>query len=537
MIKRIFNNTSKTITGAALVLGGASFLSRLIAILRDRIFAHQFGAGSTLDMYYASFRIPDLVFNLLIVGGISAGFIPIFTAKLKKDKKGAWGLANNILTIVGIGIAFVCVLFFIFMPQIIPLIVPGFDAEQVTQTILLSRIMLFSPFLLGLSSILNSMLQSMKCFFIYALTPLVYNLGIIIGAIFFVPIWGLTGLGFGVILGAFFHLTIQIPTLHHHGFQFHPKINLYDKDTLHIGKLMIPRTLTLASNQLNLFVMTIIASTLAVGSITVFTFASNLQFVPVGIIGLSFAMAAFPTLSELAAEKKIDAFRDQIVNTVKKILFFIIPLSLIFLLLRAQIVRVVLGSGKFDWAATIMTADTLAFFTLSLFAQCLTPLLARSFYAMHNTKTPLLIGFVATLISIIGSLALKDTLGVMGLAIAFSISAIFQLVAMWFSLRRDLKTLNESIILPSIYKMIGAGLIMGIAMQFIKTQLGYMVDMTRFWGIFLQGAITGIIGLFIYAVILLFLRSEEMIHLSQTLKKRWLRIRNVEAGIQEGEQM
>ncbi|MBU0661077.1 murein biosynthesis integral membrane protein MurJ [Patescibacteria group bacterium] len=537
MIKRIFTNTSKTITGAALILGSASFISRIIALIRDRIFAHQFGAGNALDIYYASFKIPDLIFNLLIVGGISAGFIPIFTTKLGKRKnKTAWALANNIITIVGVSLAIVCLLFFIFMPYIMPYIVPGFDTVSISKTVSLSRLMIISPFLLGLSSILNSMLQSMKHFLVYALTAIVYNIGIIIGAIFFVPYFGIVGLAFGVILGALFHLTIQIPTLYHQGFRYAWSFHLKDKDTIKIGKLMIPRTLTLASNQLNIFVMTILASTLAEGSITVFTFASNLQFVPVGIIGLSFAIAAFPVLSEFAAKHNTKALRRHISQTTKKIIFFMLPLTIIFLLLRAQIVRVIYGSGKFDWTDTIATADTLAFFSLSLIAQCITPLLARAFYAMHNTKTPLIIGFIGTLISIIASLVLKESYGLLGLAMAFSISAIFQLIALWFALRQKLKTLMESTILPALYKMGIAGIFMAAITQLIKTYLGGIVEMTSFFGIFTQGVIAGMGGLSIYAILLLIMKSEEMLHVTHIFKKRWLKLRNIEAIIPESEQ-
>src|SRR3989338_6728522 len=206
MIKRLFHTKRQaSITGAAIILGAASFLSRIIGIVRDRIFAHQFGAGDILDAYYAAFRAPDLVYNLLIVGALSAGFIPIFLELKEKNTKEAWLVTNTILNMIAIGSLIICTILFIFTPGIIHGIVPGFDTEKQALTVMLSRIMFVSPIILGISSLVSGVLQSYKAFFIYSLTPIMYNLGIIVGAIFFVPVWGVTGLAYGVLLGAIFH--------------------------------------------------------------------------------------------------------------------------------------------------------------------------------------------------------------------------------------------------------------------------------------------------------------------------------------------
>jgi len=362
MIKRLFSNTESSITGAAIILGSASFLSRIIGIVRDRIFAHQFGAGDVLDTYYAAFRTPDLVYNLLIVGALSAGFIPIFLELKEKNKKEAWLVTNSVLNILAIGSLVVCAILFIFTPFITQHIVPGFDESKQTMTILLSRIMLVSPIILGISSLVSGVLQSFKSFFIYSLTPIMYNLGIIIGAIFFVPRFGVEGLAYGVILGAVLHLMIQLPTLFKLGFRYTPVMDISNMFVKKIWKMMIPRTLGLATFQINLIIITIFASTLGGGSIAIFNFANNLQYFPVGIIGISFAIAAFPALSELAAKQKKDTMVNELIRTARQILFFILPMSILFLVLRAQIVRTVFGSGAFDWNDTIMTADTLAFF-------------------------------------------------------------------------------------------------------------------------------------------------------------------------------
>lgn len=530
MINKILSNQSKTITGAAILLGAASFVSRFIGIIRDRILAHLFGAGATLDAYYAAFRIPDLIYNLLIVGALSAGFIPIFTKLIHEDEKEAWRMTNSIINILGFFLVILCFILYIFTPQLTKWLVPGFSADDLNTTICLTRIMFLSPILLGLSGIVSSVLQSFKAFFIFALTPIIYNVGIIFGALCFVPFVGIKGLAYGVILGAALHLCIQLPTLFQLGFRYQPILSWGDKNVKKIWKMMIPRTLGLAVTQLNLLVITTLASTVGVGSITVFNFANNIQHFPIGIVGISFAMAAFPTLTQLIVENKKSEMIDSLSKTIRQIIFFTVPLMVIFMLLRAQIVRVVLGSGQFTWSDTINTADTLAFFTLSLFAQALIPLLIRAFFAIHDTWTPFLIGLISALINIIGGLYLKDSLGVSGLALAFSFSMITQLIFLWVVLRSKLGTLNEALMFQSINKITGAAIISAICVQSIKTPIANLVDMNRLWGIMTQGTIAGISGLLIYCVICYVLKLEEMQDFHASLKRRFIRMKNIQEG-------
>lgn len=293
---------------------------------------------------------------------------------------------------------------------------------------------------------------------------------------------------------------------------------------------MIPRTLGLATTQINLVVITFFASTVGVGSIAVFNFANNIQHFPVGIIGISFAIAAFPTLSQFMAEDKKNKMIEHLTQTIRQIIFFIIPLSVIFLLLRAQIVRVILGSGQFSWADTINTADTLAFFTFSLFAQALIPLMVRVFFAIQDTWTPFLIGLMSSLVNIVAGIILKDIYGVSGLALAFSIAMIFQLVLLWFTLRIKLGTLKESLMIQSIYKIAVASLVMSVSVQVIKTPLSQIVDMTRLWGIFTQGLIAGVLGLLVYGIICYMLRLEEMIQFHSSFQRKFIKLKNVQRG-------
>ena len=368
MIKQLFNQRSTTITGAAILLGAASLTSRLLGILRDRALAHTFGAGDLLDAYFTAFRIPDLVYNLLIAGALTAGFIPIFTELFVNNKKQAWQFTNQVISWLSVAVLIMCTLLILFASPLTNLIGPGFSVEQQYLTSQLTRILFLSPIILGLSAIISGVLQSLRYFLVYALSPILYNIGIIIGALVFSRWWGIHGVAYGVILGALLHLCVQLPTAWYAGFR--PRIIMRFTSTLKmLTRMMIPRTLSLATYQIVLLVMTVIATTLASGSVAIFNFANNIHFFPIGIVGISFALAAFPALSKTAAEHNTDVLIQTINTTVRKILFLIIPITVLFLLLRAEIVRIVLGSGEFGWTATVRTADCLAFFAVGLLSK------------------------------------------------------------------------------------------------------------------------------------------------------------------------
>lgn len=517
---KFFTKTNTTIAGAAVILAGASFISRIIGMLRDRIFAHQFGASDVIDAYYAAFRIPDFIYNLLIVGAIAAGFIPVFVKLWQKQENNAWRAASGVLNVLGTTLILISGIVWLLMPFLIDWIAPGFSPEKQALTLGLTRVMLISPVLLGISSIVGSVLQSFRAFFVYAMTPIFYNIGVIIGATAFLPIWGPIGLAWGVALGSALHLAIQIPTLLTCGFHYTRKSGWRNPDVRKIILLVIPRTLGLAAGQLNLLATTIIASTIGTGAIAVFHFANNLQSVPVGIIGSSIAVAAFPAMAAAAGRQDIDQVKHHILTTANAMLLLVVPFTVIFILLRAQIVRVVLGTGAFNWNNTIATADTLALFSLSLFAQILILLLVRAFYVFEDTKTPFLISIIAAGVNIGGSLLLKDAYGVYGLAMAFSIAAVLQLTLLWLLLRKKIGPIAEMETVRTLLKISAAAMIMAPVVQSLKEPISYVVNMTKFWGIFTQGFFSGAIGICVYAVFLFLFRVPEVQELLASITAR-----------------
>lgn len=516
---KTLNGQSKTITGAAIVISIATLVSRLIGLVRDRIFTHYFSTGPITDAYFAAFKIPDLIYNLLIIGALSAGFIPTFTKLFyqNKDKSPAWKLANNVLNITGAALLTVSFFGIIFAPTLAPLIAPGFSNESQQTVAMLTRIMFGSTIMLGLSMVIGGILQSLRTFFLYSLAPIFYNLGIIVGATVFVPLIGIKGLAWGVVLGAFMHLSLQVYSAYQNGYRWQWVFNLKDANTRLIGKLMIPRTLGLAISQLNLVIITILASLLPVGSVAIFNFANNLQAVPIGIIGIPFALAVFPVLSAAAAKHNDKEFITKLSATIRKILFLIIPSAIIILLVRAQIVRVLYGTGKFDWSATIHTANTLAFFALSLFAQALIPLLARAFYALSNTKTPFVIGIISELGSIIAALLLMKPLGVSGLALAFSIGAVLNASLLFILLRHSLGGIDGQKLWSSFYRMAIAAIPMALTIQYAKHPLAKIFDQNYFFGVLGQGLLAGLAGLAIYLVICYLLNVPELIQIKDTI--------------------
>ncbi len=502
------------------MIAASSLASRFLGVFRDRILAGEFGAGDTLDIYYAAFRVPDLIFNLLILGALSAGFIPVFTSLIKHEKNEAWELESRVLNILGFAQVVLSGLGIIFAPFLMKLITPGFDAEKMALTVSLARVMFLSPIFLGISGVFGGILQSLKRFFVYSLTPIVYNIGIIVGVLYFAPIWGVYGLAWGVVIGAAAHMLIQLPSVLNLDFKYSFIFNWRNAAVRRIGRMMVPRTFSLAIAQINLVVITIIASTLSSGSLAVFNFANNLQSFPVGIFGISFAVAAFPTLSAYAFKKEKVAASLSLI--VRQILFFIVPSMVLLLILRAQIIRVVLGTGQFDWEDTVLTLDTLGFFSISLFAQALIPLLTRVFYARHDSRRPFYIGLFTVAANVFLSLWLASKMGVAGLALAFSIANIINFIILWLVLRFKIGEMDEMKILISSLKFSLAAIACGIAAQGMKNSVAPFVDMDKFWGVLTQGAIAGAIGIVVYILTCYLLRSEELLNFWSGLKRRLL---------------
>ncbi|NMB48784.1 murein biosynthesis integral membrane protein MurJ [Candidatus Kuenenbacteria bacterium] len=547
-IKNIFKKLKGTTTGSAIVIAIFSILSKIMGLFRDRLLASKFGAGDVLDAYYAAFKLPDLIFNTLVLGALSAAFIPVFmefksrhdqdkqknkngrlpleqaedeiavvavpitpkVSAINGDNLNHWDLSAAIINIITIVFLLVGAIVWFWAPAFVALIAPGFNGEKLDLAIGMTKIMLLSILFFGISNVFSGILQSLKKFTIFSLAPLMYNLGIIVGIVFLVDIFGPVGLAYGVVLGAFLHLLIQWPAAVRSGFHWRAILALKNKAVRQIGRLMLPRTVGLAGNQLSQVITTIIASGLISGSLAIFNLAANLSSVPISIFAISLAIASFPVLSEKYISQNKAGFIEQVSVNVRRILFLMIPISVFLIAFRAQIVRLVLGAGSFDWEDTILTAEALGYFAISLFAQGLIPLLTRAFYALQNTKTPVIISLLAVVINISAAFTLAPTMGVAGLALAFSLSSIVNLIFLVVILKCRLGDLDEKKILFSTLKISVASLGGLVCIQLAKYVLGSAVDMQTFVGVLIQFLGAGAVGVLVYLLVSLMLGSEEI---------------------------
>ncbi len=487
MPKRIVAKLQKTVMGGAIIIGSASIVSRILGLVRDRLLSSTIGPGAYLDSYFTAFKVPDFIFNILVLGVLSASFVPVFLEqKAKKGEKDAMEMASGVLNLLFVSLFLLAGVCYLFAPQLVNFLAYGDTDSQQAQTVYFTRIMLASLLFFGLSNVLAGLLHAKKKFFVYALAPILYNVGIIIGIVVFLPIFGEVGLPLGVVFGSFMHLVVQIPAVLESGFQYKFTFQWKHEGVRKILKLMPPRAFALGLTQINIVIIFAIASTLDDGIRSVWQFADNLQNFPINIFGVSLALAAFPVFSEAFADNNITKFKKVFSESFRRILFFIIPVSITTLLLRAQIVRLVYGAGEFTWQDTILTAQTLGVFTLSMFAQALIPLLARSFFAKQDTKTPVIISTLGILINISLAIYLAPLMGVIGLAIAFTTSAVIQMLLLLSTLRFRHGDLDDDHLISSTWKIVVASLGMGLVIQGIKYIIAPLVDMQTFIGVFLQ---------------------------------------------------
>lgn len=531
---KLWNGETASVTTAALIVGAASLASRLVGVLRDRVLASTFGAGDVLDAYYAAFRVPDFLYNLVILGALSAAFIPVFTEYLEQRGRGeAWRLAERVLSVVGAVMGLACLALVFVAPTLVPLTVPGFDPAKLELTVRLSRIMLLSTFFLALSAVMGGALQATRRFVAFALAPVFYNLGIIAGIILLVPNFGYIGLAWGVVAGAALHLITQATVALRLGLERVPFPSFRHEGMRRILTLMAPRTAGLAITQINQVVILAIASTLAVGSVAVINLAANLQTVPVGIVAISFAVAAFPSLSRAASARDQAAFKSVLRSTARKIVFIILPVTAAFLILRAQIVRLVLGDGQFDWDDTIRTANVLGILAASMIAQSLVPLLARAFYALQDTWTPLWIGLVTEGANLGLALALREPYGILGLATAFSATAWIGLLLMWICLRMRQGVLGTRQVWSSTVKTFAATLVFVALAVPVRIWIGTLFPLRTFWQVALQAGAATFAGLIGFVVTAWLLKSEELREFKEAAaRKLWQRARVVEGAVE-----
>lgn len=519
-----------SVRSASLILMITLVASNILGLFRNRLLAQKIPQAD-LDTYLAAFRIPDLLFNLLVFGAISSAFIPVFCEFIaKKDLKKAFHVTNSIINFVIISLTVLPAILAIFMPFIIPLIVPGFSQELQQQTVNLSRILLITPVFFGISYILGGVLNSFRRFLIYSISPLIYNIFIILATLFFADTIGVYGIVGGVVVGAFLHMLVQVPIAIKLGFKWQPILDLKDRAVRKIAKLMIPRMIGLGVGQIVLIVITLLASGW-IGNVTYFNFSNDIQTFFSVVFGASFAIAIFPTISAQASKDDFDGFIKSFFQIFRQILFFVIPASLLLLLLRTEIVRLILGTGHFGWEATIITANSLGAFAIGIWAASLVQLLARAFYALKDTKTPTIAAIISAVITIIlsiflsrglqlGSMVVFPSYQVVGLALAVSIGSILNFILLMILLKKKLGHFNGANLIGISIKYILSAAVLVFVAQIIKAVTGSFVDMQTFIGVFIKTILTIVFGFGVYWLLTYIWNCDEFSALFKVLKKR-----------------
>lgn len=466
MLKKIFKPIQ--MGGATVVIAVTSFLSYGIGLIRDRIIAINFGTTSATDTYNASFLIPDILFNLFIAGALAAAFLPIFSNYLEKDKKQAFELANSVLTGAVLLIGLLALIAFIFMESIIGQLfseaIPTMQKDITNMT----RLMLGSAILFAISNTLGNILMSYKHFIAYSLSPVLYNLGIIFGVIFLQEKFGIYSAAIGVLIGVIFHCLIRIIDTFATEYEYKPQFNFKHPGLKKIIKLMIPRTIGLIMWQINTYIFAVVGIKLIEGGFAAFNYARNIQSFAVSLFGIAFATAVFPYLSTAASQSNQKAYTDYMQKTMQRILFFTIPAAAGVMLLPQELVELILSGGVFDERAVQLTSVLLFFFAISIPFESLSHIIARGFYALHNTLTPTLINIVIMILIAFATIVLAPKYGIKWFSIGFSGGFAIYVILLLIALKKNLKTFDIKTFLISVLKTLAATAFMALILIYSK---------------------------------------------------------------------
>lgn len=511
----ILTKRQSNILSAAFVIMGTVILSQILGLFKKRLLISLFGASVTTGVYDVAYKFPDLLFQLVIASALSSAFIPVFSDMLAKGKeKEAHRMASNLLTLGVIVFAIFSLLLSIFAPFFLQAFNPGggFSAADMMLMANLLRIIVFGQLLIVIGTFFTALLQSYNHFFIPGFALALYNLGIIVGLITLSPYIGIYSGAVGTVIGAFFFIAFQLPLVKKIGFTYRPSISLKDVGVRTIAGLMWPRTISNAIFQLGTILIVSLVSFLpATGrNYIIFDLAQTIAYAPVALIGQAIAQAAFPVLAR--ERSNMENFKLTFLNSFNQMLYLILPISILILVLRIPIVRLVFGAPKLDWPATVLTGRTLAFFAFSIFAQALIALVYRAFYALHDTKTPLVTGAVATIFMLlIGYIFIVPlNMGIASIAVAYSIAGILQLALLLYLLGRATGGFNLPTLLLSWVKIGASSFFTAFALYIpIKLLDQLVIDTTHTLNLLVLTGISSLAGFALYLFLTWFFDVKE----------------------------
>jgi len=442
---------------AGVILSAAFLVSRVLGYVRTVVLGATFGAGPELDAFFAAFRVPDLIFQIVAAGAMGSALIPVTAGLFATGERAhAWRVVATLANLLFVALSALAAVAFIGAPLLVRALAPGFDDAAITRTTELTRIMLAAPILLSLGAIATSALNAESRFTAAAAAPIVYNLAIIGAAVTFGPSIGVTALAWGVVVGAAGHVLVQLPTLFGLGFRPMARIDLADRAARRVLTLLAPRALGLGASQITFIVMTALASSLGEGAITSYSIAFALLQIPIGVIGVPLGVVILPSISREHALGATAAYVSMVTRAVRVLIFVLIPISAIGIVLGAPIVELLFGYGRFDAAAVERTAGTLALFLVGLPAHAAIAILARAFYARQDTRTPVAAAILAVVVNTLLGVALVGPLGLPGLALAIAVAAWVEAAVLLGALDRRVPTFELGGILRVLGESIAA---------------------------------------------------------------------------------
>ncbi len=479
------------------LLVGASFaLAAAAGLARNVVIARQFGIGADLDAYYAAFKLPDLLFTVVAGGALATAFIPVLAVFLAGDDlEGVWRLASAITNLVVLAVSGLAMVTALLAPWLVrTLIAPGFDATQQAETAAIMRLVLISTLVFGISGVQSSVLHGFKHFFLPALAPVVYPLGVVAGAIWLAPVWGVRGLAVGAVIGAVLHLAVKVPGLVHYGFRWWPVVDLDSPAVRRVAALMGPRVLDLGAFHLTLLVTTNLASRLGAGSVSALEWGWDAMQLPETVIGTAFGLVALPTLADLAARGDVAGLRSTLGETLRAVIALAVPAALGLILLGRPLLQLLYQRGAFDPAATDAVFVALRFYALGLVGHACLELAARTFFAQQDTVTPLLVAAASAAVNVALGILLMGPLGHGGLALANSLAVSAEVLVLLLILRRQLGGVEGRQTLDTLGRVTVATFLMGVAVAGVLA-LGRRAGMAPFWAV----ALGGVTGILVYA--------------------------------------
>lgn len=492
---------------AALLVGVLTMTSRLVGLVRTRLMTSKFGAGEVLDVYYASFRLPDLLMGIFIVGTLSLAVLPVITKYLVKTPEKTDELVSRVLNWVFVCMGLASLLCVLLAPWLVRLLAPGFSGEAFTSAVLLTRLVLSVQAFVALANVMTTVLNATKRFFWSYTAPILYNVGIIVGVVWFYPIFGIVGLGYGVVLGAAMYFVALLVALLHAGFRWHFHA-LRTKGENEVLKLYLPRLLMFDLSQVSLLLATFFGSFLVAGSISVFNLGFDLQAVPVGVVAVASAVAVFPHLAEQFVKGNLNKYLELLTLAVARIIYFIAPISVLLLVFRAQVVRLVYGAGRFDWNDTTATFTVLGILTFSLLGQSLVPLFARAMLARNMTWAPVWANFFAILIQLAVAWFVTPGMGVGGVALSYVVAITFNALVLYVWLRRAISReageLAEEIskkelwLQLEIWKMLLGVMVLAVVSYGLMYAVEPLVNTHTWLGLAMQTAFAAGVGALVY---------------------------------------